>query len=264
MDSLQRSSSWLSGLPFGLLMLVLVTGGAAKAAEIKVLSAGGFGVVMRDLGPKFERASGHSLSITFAAPGLIVQRVLGGEINDVVILPRAGIDSLVKDGKAIAANVTALAGSGIGVAIRKGAPKPDISSPEALKRTLLAARSISYANPASGFSSGVHFAKVLDRLGIASEMKPKTVFPPQGGVVGELAANGEAEIAVNQFQELIPVVGIEIVGPLPGDLQDAIVFSAAIIAGASNAVLARAFVDFLRTPEAMAVIKAKGMEPVTP
>ena len=146
-------------------------------------------------------------------------------------------------------------------AIRKGAPKPDISSPEALKRTLLAARSITYANPASGFSSGVHFAKVLDRLGIASEMKPKTIFPSTGGVVGELAANGEAEIAVNQFQELIPVVGIEIVGPLPGDLQDAIVFSSAIVGSANNAAVARAFVDFLRTPEAMAVIMQRAWSP---
>jgi molybdate transport system substrate-binding protein len=157
-------------------MFLLVVGIAAQAAEIKVMSAGGIREVMQDLGPKFERANGHSLSITFAAPGAIVQRVLGGEINDVVILTKAGIDSLLKDGKAVAGNVTALARSGIGVAVRKGAPKPDISSPEALKRTLLAARSITYSDPASGATSGVHFAKVLDGLGIASEMKPKTVF----------------------------------------------------------------------------------------
>jgi len=244
-------------------MFLLVVGIAAHAAEIKVLSAGGIREVMQDLGPKFERASGHSLSITFAAPGAIVQRVLGGEINDVVILTKAGIDSLLKDGKAVAGNVTALARSGIGVAVRKGAPKPDISSPEALKRTLLAARSITYSNPASGATSGVHFAKVLDELGIASEMKPKTVFSPKG-VVGELAANGEAEIAVHQFQELIPVVEIEIVGPLPGDLQDAIVFSAAIMGSARNAAVAKELVDFLRAPEASAVIKAKGMEPAIP
>ena len=184
-----------TSIGFTIWLLVAVE---ATAAEIKVLSAIGLQVVMQDLGPKFERTSGHTLAITFAAPGAIVKRALGGEIADVVILPRPGIDSLLKDGKAVPGNVTAVARSGIGVAVRKGAPKPDISSPEALKRTLLAARSIAYSNPAAGTASGVHFAKVLDRLGIANEMKPKTVFPkadfsPKGGVVGELVANGEAE-----------------------------------------------------------------------
>lgn len=245
-------------------MLMLLVGFKATAAEIKALSAIGMQVVMKDLGPKFENTSGHKLAITFAAPGAIVQRALGGEIVDIVILPRPGIDSLLKDGKALAGSVTALAQSGIGVAVRTGTPRPDISSPEALKRTLLAAKLITYSNPAAGTSSGVHFAKVLDRLGIAGEMKSKTVFSPKAGVVGELVANGEAEIAVHQFQELIPIVGIEIVGPLPGDLQDTIVFSAAIMSNATNAAAAKTLVDFLRAPEATAVVKAKGMEPANP
>jgi ABC-type molybdate transport system substrate-binding protein len=120
-----------------------------------------------DLGPKFERASGHKLVITFGNMRAVVKRVQGGEIADVVIIPRQGIDSFVKDGKAIAGNVTVIARSGISVAVRKGVPKPDISSPEALKRTLLAARSITYGDPAQGSANGSHFAKVLDRLGIA-------------------------------------------------------------------------------------------------
>ena len=167
----------------------------------------------------------------------------------------------MKDGKASAADVTVVASAGIGVAVRKGVPKPDISSPEALKRTLLAAKSITYSNPAGGAASGIHFAKVLDRLGIANEMKSKTVFRLTAGPVGDLVVNGEAEIAVQQIQELVAVAGIELVGPLPGDLQDTIVFAAAIMASAKDTEASKALVNFLRTLTAAAVIKAKGMEP---
>jgi molybdate transport system substrate-binding protein len=245
-------------------MFLLVLGIKAEAAELTVLSALGMQGVMEDLGPKFEHATGHKLAISFATLGEAVKRVQAGETADVVVIPRQGIDSLVKDGKTAPGNVTGVASSGFAVAVRKGAPKPDISSPEALKRTLLAARSISYTDPASGGASGIHFAKVLDRLGIANEMKPKTVFPPKPGLDGVLVANGEAEIAVNQLQVLMPIADIEIVGPLPGDLQDTIVFSAALMTGARDAEASKALVNFLRTPEAAAVIKAKGMEPATP
>jgi len=132
-----------------------------------------------------------------------------------------------------------------------------------LKRTLLAAKSISYVEPASGGASGIHFAKVLDRLGIANEMKSKTVFPDPKtpAEVGVLVANGEAGIGVHIVVELISVAGIDLVGPLPGDLQNTIVISAAIMTGAKDAAAAKALVDFLRTPESAKVIKAKGMEP---
>jgi molybdate transport system substrate-binding protein len=178
---------------------------------------------------------------------------------------RQGIDGLVKNGKAAADNVTALASAGISVAIRQGAPKPDISSPDALKRTLLAAKSISYVDPATGGASGIHFAKVLDRLGIAHEMQSKTVFPNPNtpAEVGALVANGEAEIGMHIIVELISVAGIDIVGPLPGDLQNTIVFAAAVMASAKDAEAAKALVDFLCTPEAVAVTKAKGLEPAT-
>ena len=247
-------------------MFLLMLGIKAEAAELKVLSAIGMQSVLEDLGPKFERATGHKLALTFATGGATVKRVQGGEVFDVVITLRQGIETLVKDGKAPADNVTALASAGISVAIRRGAPKPDISSPDALKRTLLAAKSISYVDPASGGASGIHFAKVLDRLGIANEMKSKTVFPnpKTPAEVGVLVANGEAEIGVHLIQELMSVAGIDLVGPLPGDLQDTIVFSAAIMTGAKDAAAAKALVDFLRTPESAKVIKAKGMEPAIP
>jgi len=246
-------------------VVFLAQAGIADAAEIKVLISNQMKTVMEDLGPKFERATGHQLAISVAGGVRVaVLRVQGGETVDVVITLREGIDSLVKDGKAAAGNVTVVARSrGLGVAVRKGAPKPDISSPEALKRTLLAAKSITYGNPAGGGGSAKHFARVLDRLGIANEMKPKTVFSPggAGAGLGKFVANGGAEIGVHQYHELIPVAGIDLVGPLPGDLQEINVLSAAIMTGAKDAGASKALVNFLRTPEAAAVIKAKGMEP---
>jgi molybdate transport system substrate-binding protein len=260
-----RIRSLVAAANMGFIFL-LVRGIEAEAAELKVLSAFGMQSVLEDLGPKFERATEHKLAISFATGGATVKRVQGGDAADVVITLRQGIDTLVKDGKAPAGSVAAVARAGIFVAVRKGAPKPDVSSPDALKRTLLAAKSISYVNPASGGASGIHFAKVLDRLGIASEMKSKTVFPdPKSPAeVGVVVANGDAEIGVHIIQELMPVAGIEIVGPLPGDLQDTIVFSAVIMTGAKDIAAAKALVDFLRTPESAKVIKAKGMEPATP
>jgi len=247
-------------------MFLLMPGINAEAAELKVLSAIGMQSVLEDLGPKFERATGHELAISFATAGAAIKRAQGGEAVDVVIATRQGIDGLVKNGKAAADNVTTLASAGISVAIRKGAPTPDISSPDALKRTLLAAKSISYVDPASGGASGIHFTKVLDRLGIANEMKSKTVFPsPKAPAeVGALVANGEVDIGVHIIVELISVAGIDIAGPLPGDLQNTIVFAAAVMASAKDAEAAKALVNFLRTPEAAAVTKAKGMEPAAP
>ena len=246
------------------LMSLLAVGNAAESAEIKVLCANGMQTVMEDLAPKFERATGHKLLITFATGGATVKRARGGEPADVVIAPHRGIDGLVKDGKVASDAVTAIASTGISIAVRAGAPKPDISSPEALKRTLLAAKSITYLNPADGGASGIHFAKVLDRLGIANEMKPKTVFAPKAGAVGAFVANGEAEIGVIQYQLLFSVPGIEIVGPLPGNLQDTTIFSGAIMPGTRDAEASRTLISFLRSPEAAAVIKAKGMDPGAP
>jgi molybdate transport system substrate-binding protein len=179
-----RSLAAMSGLA-----CIALLGIPAEAAEIKVLSAIAMQKAVEDLGPKFEQATGHRLTVTFATLGAIVKRVRDGETPDVVIGPQQGIDALVKDGKAVAGSVALLARSGISVAVRQGAPRPDISSPEALKRALLAAKSISYTSPAGGGASGIHFAKVLDRLGIAEEMKSKTVFPKTVEVGAAIARN---------------------------------------------------------------------------
>ena len=148
----------------------LAQAGIANAAEIKLLAALGVKDIIEDLGPKFESASGHKLLIKLGTLGQIVKMVQDGETGDVVIIQRSGIDSIVKDGKAVAGNVTTIASSDVVVFFRKGAPKPDVSTPEALKRTLLAAKSITHGNPADGGASAIHFVKVVDRLGIANEI----------------------------------------------------------------------------------------------
>ena len=164
----------------------------------------------------------------------------------------------------IAGNVTAVATTGISVAIRKGAPKPDISSPDAFRRTVLAAKSITYLNPADGGASGIHFAKVLEQLGIANEMKPKTILAAKIDAIGAMLASGEAEIGVLQYQLLFEVPGIEIVGPLPGVLQNSTIFSAAVLNDAKETEASKALITFMRSPQAQALIKAKGMEPAKP
>jgi molybdate transport system substrate-binding protein len=165
----------------------------------------------------------------------------------------------VKQGKAAAGNVTVIAHSNMGVAVRKGAPKPNIASPEAFKRTLLAAKSIVYAGTAGGGPSGLRTAKVMERLGIVNEIKPKTTFA-NTSEFGALMASGKAEIALHQMQNLVQTPGIEIVGPLPGSLQETAVFAAIVMAGAKDAGAAKALITFRRTPDSAKVIKAKGLD----
>jgi molybdate transport system substrate-binding protein len=243
-------------------------GALASDAEVRVLSAGGMRQVMLDLGPKFERATGYRLNVSFDSGAVIVNRLEGGVHADVVLLPRPGIDRLADAGKLVAGSAADLATSRVGVAVRKGSPKPDISTPEAFKRMMLAAKTIACPDPALGGSSGVHIAKVFERLGIAEALKPKLVLvstPDQEAMMpGRLVARGEAEVALHQMQELWAVPGVEIVGPLPGNLQGTFLFSAAVMVGARDMKAAKALVEFLRTSEAKAVIKAKGMDPASP
>ena len=236
-------------------------------ADVRVLSAVGMRQVMLELGPKFERTTGHRLKVSFDSGGVILKRLERGEAADVVMINRSGIERLSAAGRLVQGSVTDLATSVVGVAVRKGAPKPDISTPEAFSRAMLAAKTIACPDPALGGSSGVHIAKVFERLGISEAMKTKLVFvstPEQEQTMpGYVVAQGKAEIALHQMQELMAVPGIEIVGPLPGDLQETFVFSAAIMTDANNVKAARALIEFLRTPEARAAIKTKGMEPAS-
>jgi molybdate transport system substrate-binding protein len=252
----------------GSAVFLLLAGIGAEGGEVKVLSAVGMRQVMRDVGPMFERATGHTLAIYYESSGVIVPRVEAGETADVLMLPRSGIDRLTKAGKVEAGTTTDLANAIVGMAVRKGAPKPDISTPDAFKRALLAAKSIARADPAQGGSSAVHIAKVAERLGISNEVKAKSVitFRAEDPLAspGYAVANGRAEIALHQMQELMSVPGIEIVGPLPSDFQQTFFFSAAIMAGAKEAEAGKALIKFLRAPAATAIIKAKGMEAAAP
>ena len=231
------------------------------AEDIKVLATTAVGGSLKDLVPAFEKQSGHKVIATLGPAAAMQKRVQEGETADVLIGTRGGLDGLIRDGKVVAQSDATLARSAIGVAVRKGAPKPDISTPEAFKKTLLAAKAISYSNPALGGASGVHLAKVMEQLGIGAQMMAKTVFPPGGGLAGALLVKGEVDLAVQQFSELLEAGDVQIVGPLPGDLQSVTVFAVGVPASAKQPVAARAFIQFLRSPEAAKVIKDKGLEP---
>jgi len=227
---------------------------AAQAEEIKVLCTIGVKPALPDVVAEFERATGHKVSIVWGNAATLKSRYLEGEQADVAVLTAAAIDDLIKAGK-VTGRVD-LARSGMGLAVKAGAPKPDISSPEALKRTLLAAKSVGYSTQGA---SGIYFATVIERLGIAAEVKAKHKDTP--GAVGELVAAGEAEIGVQQIPELAAVPGVEVIGPLPGDLQVITVFSAALDAKAKDNEAAKAFVKFILAPAAAAAYKARGLDP---
>jgi molybdate transport system substrate-binding protein len=233
--------------------------GAAGAAEIKVLSSAALATVLEDLVPKFEKQSGHKVDLVLATSGALVKRVTAGESADLLISTGPGIDGLIKDGKVVAGSRVDIARSGIGIAVKAGAAKPDISTPDALRAALLAAKSVAYTDPASGGASGIHFVKVLDALGIAAEVKAKARLG-QGAPTGEFLVKGEAELAVQQIPELKSVAGIDVIGPLPGDLQSITLLSSGVLAGARQPDAAQAFVRFLTSPEAAAVIKDKGLD----
>ena len=230
-------------------------------AELGVYSSIGVRSAAEALFRQFEKASGHTLVLTWGTAPMLVKRIEGGEIADVLILNRAGIDTLSKQGKVVPGSDVTLAGSGVAIAVKAGAPKPDISTPEALKQTLLDAKSIAYSEPSAGGASGVYFAKLIERMGIAEAMKPKTKYPPPGGFSAELLLTGEAELAVQQKPELLHVAGTEIVGLFPGDLNLVTEFAAGIMPGSKNADVAQELIRMLRTPEAKAAFRAKGLDP---
>lgn len=229
--------------------------------ELSVYSTIGVRSAAEELFQNFEKASAHKLAVSWGTAPMLVKRIEGGETADVLILSRAGIDQLSKQGKIAPGSDATLASSGVAVAVKAGAPKPDISSPEALKNTLLSCKSIAYSEPSAGGASGVYFAKLLERMGIAEAMQPKTKYPPAGGFSAALLMTGEAELAVQQKPELLHVAGAEIVGFLPGDLNMVTMFAAAIMQGSKNADAAKALIDSLRLTAAKDVFRAKGLDP---
>jgi molybdate transport system substrate-binding protein len=243
------------------LMILLAQGVAAEAAEVKVLSAAAMRPVMNELGLQFERATGHKLVIQFDVIGVLKRQIDAGERFDVAILTTPSIDDLVKEGKITASTRADIARSGISVIVRSGAPKPDIGSAEAFKQAVLNATSISYVKDTPTAS---HLARLFERLGIAEQMKLKTKLTEGAGSVAPAIVAGEAELGFVLATAFQPVAGVELVGPLPPELQNYVGYTAGVGATAKEGEAGKALINFLKTPAAVQVLKAKGWEPITP
>jgi molybdate transport system substrate-binding protein len=238
----------------------------ASSAELKVLSAGAMRTALQELAPAFEAASGNRLKIEYSTAGDIEKKVAADDEIDVVILTKPRVDKLVSAAKIVGGSTQTLARAQIGLAVKKGAAKPDISSVEAVKKALLNAKSVAYADPGSGATSGQYLEKAFEKLGIAAELKPKTrlvaASATQGPLVGETVARGEAELGIQPIAELKEVQGVDVVGPLPTELQSAdLIYVAGAPYVSEQPIAAKAFIDFLADPKAAAVYKAKGLQP---
>jgi molybdate transport system substrate-binding protein len=233
------------------------------AKEIAVLSTTAMKTAFEELAPAFERESTYRLALTLG-PSLVLERRLAeGEISDLAIVTRAGAQDAVGRGRGTAESLTDIARSFIGVCVAKGAPRPDLSSAESFKHAVLSAKSIALSKPVGGGASGAHMAKVFAELGIAAVIANKAIYGSGGpsGLVGLIVERGEAEIGIQQMAELLAVPGVDIAGPLPAAVQSVTQFTAFVPTGASQPQAARALVDFLRSPAAKAVVKAKGLDP---
>jgi molybdate transport system substrate-binding protein len=227
------------------------------AVEITVLSSNGMHPVMHEMMPEFERATACKILTHYATGNKILKRVQGGETADVLIAPAPVIDELIRRRRVEDRTCVNLARSQVGLAVRAGAPRPEIGSVDALKQALLRAKSVTYTGTGA---SGIHFANILERLGISDAIKQKARIPA-GGLVGELVARGEADIAVQQISELMTVAGIDLVGPLPAEVQNTTLLVAGVFTASPHADAAQALIAFLSTPAAARVFKANGMEP---
>jgi molybdate transport system substrate-binding protein len=233
------------------------------AIDIKVLSTTAMKMVFEELSPAFERATGNRLDVTLG-PSLRLEKQIGeGEAADVVIVSANGGRDLVAQGRLVDGSLVEIAKSSIGVAVAKGAPQPDLSTVDGFKRAMLAAKSIACSRPVGGGQSGVHLAKVFADLGITEQMQAKSKYGAGGaaGLAGLVVLRGEADIGIQQMAELMAVDGIDVVGPLPPEIQMVTPFVAAIPTNASHAAAGRAVIAFLTTPDAKRVIAAKGLEP---
>ena len=228
---------------------------SAQAAEINVIASTAMREVLEELAPMFERASGHKVTVTFMSGAVLPVKLKEGAQADLVVTTPETVDDLVKAGKVAPGSGAPFVRSAAGVAVRAGAKKPDVSTPEALKAALLAAKTVGYSQG----TSGQHFLTVVQKFGIADAIKAKAVIT-QGRPVGVAIASGEAEIGVQQVAELLPVPGVDFVAVMPGELQKQIPYSAGIPAKAKDAATARALVQFLRSEPALATLKQKGMD----
>jgi molybdate transport system substrate-binding protein len=235
----------------------LLLPGMAQAAEIKLLASTAIKDAYLELLPQFEQATGHKVTAEWSSTPDIQKRIAAGESADLVILGSSGTEELIKQGKLNPSSRTNFAKSGIGVAVRAGMPKPDISSADAVKKSVLAAKSVAY----SAGASGIYLVRMFEKLGISDQVKSKTATVKPGEPVGEVVARGEAEIGFQQVSELIHVKGIEYLGPLPAEIQNITVFSGGIHSATKEADAATALVQFLTALPATPILKKHGLEP---
>lgn len=226
----------------------------ASAAEIKVFCTQALRTSLQELAPRFKKATGHKVTLEVAPAGQLVKRVRAGETADVLIANAPNIDDLSKDGKIVGGR-TDIARAQVGLAIKAGNPRPDISTPEAAKRALLDAKAVAYVE---GGLSGTLFEAALKKLGILDDVKKKAKI---GSPAAKFVVSGEADLAAQQISELIAVQGAELLGPMPDELEGTTQFSIAVLAGAKEVEIAKALIAYLRTSEAQAVIKEKGLTP---
>jgi molybdate transport system substrate-binding protein len=263
---IETSGDFMSYLTIALAGLAVITalraGGSADAAEIKVLASGSLKGALARLAPDFQKSSGNTATIEYGPAGAIMGRIQKGDAADVVIVSRSQLEKLQSDGKVVPGSSANIAGIALGVAIRAGAPKPDISSVEAFKQALLSARSIGYRDPATGSTSGTYAANLIERLGIAEDLKPKLRLDRTEGDAPEnvfrTVASGEIEMQIGQITEIVIAPGVELAGPLPSEIQNTTVMAAGIVATSKSPEIAGAFIRFISSPSAAAVLKATG------
>jgi molybdate transport system substrate-binding protein len=267
--NLERLEIFMNHLKVAIVAFALMAAmrtGTADAAEIRVLSSGSLKAALSQLIADFQKSSGNTATIEYGPAGAIVGRIAKGDAADVVIVSRSQLQKLESEGKVIKGSLVDVAGIALGVAIRKGAPKPDISNVEAFKRALLSARSIGYRDPITGSTSGIYTASLLERLGIEQDLKPKLYLDRSEGDVPEnvflRVATGEIEMQIGQITEIVIAPGVDLAGPLPGEIQNTTLMAAGIIATSKAPDAAKALISFISSPSAAAVLKASGFQPV--
>lgn len=241
-------------------VMVIAATDSTRAAEVRVLSAAAMQTVLNEIAADFERGSGHKLNFTYTTMGAITHRVLAGETADVIIGSTASMERLAKEGKIDPDSRMRLARVGIGVVVPAGTPKPPIGSAEELKRALLAAKTVVYADPAGGGAAGIHIARLIETLGLADELRAKTKFGAGGDVTEVTLAEGSGALGLTQISEIVGKTGADFVGPLPGELQNYTGVTAGTPSGHLPSRPVASFLRYLQGPKAVAVIKAKGME----
>jgi molybdate transport system substrate-binding protein len=248
-----KSSKWLVAVA-GLLACT-----AGLGADLKVLTAGAYKPVLMALAPQFERSSGHRLVIENDTAGALARRIEGGEAFDLLVVTPAVIEQLAKAGKVAPGAPTRLARVAIGVAVKQGAPRPDISSVPAFRQAVLDATKVAYIDPKAGGSSGIYLGKLWETMGIAAQVAPKAVLVP-GGLVAQRLITGEADLAIHQISEILAVPGAVLVGPIPAEIQNYTVYAGTLPAAPRDAAAAEALLALLNSDAARAVLDAKGMQ----